>query len=103
LHSAYIEKPNDEVEIITLEDKGVNSDITANDGIYSRYYTNATQPGRYTVTCQVVNDGRAYTGNGFIASYIPVRNSYEEPGLSVSEKVENFTRIVAAGSFRVIK
>jgi hypothetical protein len=102
LHSAYIEKPNEEVEIITLEDKGVNSDIMANDGIYSRHYTNATQSGRYTVTCQVVNDGRAFTGNGFIASYIPVRDSFEESRLAVSQKVENFTRIVAAGSFRVI-
>ncbi len=59
------------MEIIELFDNGVNADTTLNDGVYSKYYLNATQPGRYSVKCQVANDGHAYESPGFIGSANP--------------------------------
>ena len=78
LFRAYIEKPNNEIEIVELFDNGVNADTTLADGVYSKYFPNATQPGRYSVKCQVTNNGQAFESLGFIASanpYIP-RNIY---------------------------
>lgn len=65
---AYIEKPNDEIEIIDLFDNGVNADTTSNDGVYSRFFANASQEGRYSLKCQIWDDGSAYVGLGFIGS-----------------------------------
>jgi len=62
---AYIEKPNDEIEILDLFDNGVNADTTSNDGVYSRFFANASQEGRYSLKCQIWDDGSAYVGLGF--------------------------------------
>jgi hypothetical protein len=64
-------KPNDELEIFELLDNGVNADTTQDDGVYSRYYTNATQEGRYTVKCQVSSNHSAFERLGFIGSASP--------------------------------
>lgn len=66
-------KPNDEFDMFDLWDNGVNSDTTQDDGVYSRYYTGATQPGRYTVKCQVSsnNTNTAFEKLGFIGSASP--------------------------------
>ena len=69
---AYIEKPNDELEIVELYDNGTNADTKADDGIYSRFFTNVTQAGRYSVKCQVFDEGSAYVSYGFIGSSISV-------------------------------
>ena len=60
------------MEVINLQDTGVGADSNRNDGIYSRYFPNATEPGRYSVKCQVWDDGSAYVTNGFIGSSIAV-------------------------------
>lgn len=70
LSRAYVEKPNEELEVIDLYDNGVNADTSAGDGIYSRFFTNVTYPGRYSVKCQVWDDGSAYVSYGFIGSSI---------------------------------
>ena len=88
--------------MIELLDNGVNADTTENDGIYSRYFTNATKPGRYSVKCQVWNDGAAYTQLGFIASSIAPSIEYSVASPSNHRSpIGNFTRIEAAGSFQV--
>lgn len=64
-------KPNDESEILDLLDNGVNADTVADDGVYSKYYTNATQQGRYTVQCQVISNNDTAQGLGFFGSASP--------------------------------
>lgn len=66
-----MEKPNDEVEILELLDNGVNADTTLNDGVYSRYFTKPTLPGRYSVKCQVSSNDATYESLGFIGSANP--------------------------------
>lgn len=68
---AYVLKPDDTVDILELLDNGVNADTSANDGVYTRYYTNVNLKGRYSVKCQVLNDGSAYEQLGFIGSPTP--------------------------------
>ena len=93
------------MDIVELFDNGVNADTTANDGVYTRYYTNVTQNGRYSVKCQVINDGGAYQQLGFIGSPTPIaldeskRNS--PIGMSVMP-LGSFSRISSAGSFQVL-
>ena len=67
---AYIEKPDEELEIVDLYDNGVNADTRAADGIYSRFFTNVTDSGRYSLKCQVWDDGSAYVSYGFIGSSV---------------------------------
>ena len=59
------------MEILELLDNGVNADTTQDDGVYSRYYTNATQQGRYTVKCQVNSNHNSHEKFGFIGSASP--------------------------------
>jgi hypothetical protein len=53
-------------------DNGVNADTVADDGVYSRFFTNVSLSGRYSVKCQVSDDGSAYVGLGFIGSANPL-------------------------------
>lgn len=97
---AFVIKPNDEVEIIDLLDDGGMADTTANDGVYSRYFTNVTQNGRYSVKCQVINKGTALAINGFIGSPNPhISESIEL--IDDQIHLENFSRIASGGSFKV--
>ena len=74
-------KPNDEVDTFDLLDNGVNADTTLDDGVYSRYYINATQQGRYTVKCQVTSNSKtmAFERLGFIGSASPQRFGNPSP------------------------
>jgi len=49
---------------IELLDNGVFADATKGDGIYSRYFTGATERERYSVTCEAWDDGYAYYEEG---------------------------------------
>jgi len=106
---AYVEKPNEDLEIDELYDNGVNADTSAGDGIYSRFFTNATYAGRYSVKCQVWDDGSAYVSYGFIGSSIFV---FDDGGTTGSHRfprdtradrslIANFTRIEPGGSFKI--
>lgn len=70
-YRAYIVKPDGEVDILDLFDDGNIPDGNQNDGEYSRYFTNTTQKGRYTVQCQIINSGTALQSDGFIGSASP--------------------------------
>lgn len=87
---AYIEKPNQEVEIIDLFDNGANADSTYDDGVYSKYFANITQRGRYSVKCQVGQTSDDYESLGFIVS--------GKPNLDQNSRTQ-----VYLGYFRFIK
>lgn len=54
-----------------MRDNGLIADTWEDDGVYSKYFTNATQEGRYSVQCQVINGGTALNALGFIGSASP--------------------------------
>lgn len=60
-------RPPHEVEV-ELFDDGIGADVTANDGIYSSYFTQFEGAGRYSVTAHVVSSNRSVIIKGRKAS-----------------------------------
>ncbi|XP_033115741.1 calcium-activated chloride channel regulator 1-like, partial [Anneissia japonica] len=50
---AILETPNANGDVIQLYDNGANADITKYDGVYSAYFFNFTDNGRYSVEVKV--------------------------------------------------
>ena len=50
------EDSNEQPITLDLFDNGSGSDLVANDGIYSRYFTKYNGNGRYSLKCQVKGD-----------------------------------------------
>lgn len=92
---AYVEIPSGPVEILELFDNGASADTTANDGIYSRYFTSASVQGRYTVECEIWGDGTAFVNDGFAARNIGTFRK------GSSKNIGLFTRMADGGSFKV--
>ena len=76
---AFIKRPNNQkIEELELFDNGAFADSTKNDGIYSRYFTSATSSGRYTVTCEISDDGQAFiSSNGPAYSVVSLDSMFE--------------------------
>ncbi|XP_057365308.1 calcium-activated chloride channel regulator 1-like isoform X2 [Daphnia carinata] len=91
---AHIEMPSGPSQILELLDNGVSADTLADDGIYSRYFVNATSGGRYTVECEVWDDGSAYVNDGtFVRS--------RQKRSATSRMTGSFTRMASGGSFKI--
>lgn len=90
------------MEVLDLFDRGVNADTIADDGIYSRFFTNVTRTGRYSVKCQMSNEGLAKVQLGFMASYVADDTLYSDRGTPYRTLTDKFIRIQAAGSFQVL-
>lgn len=71
---------------LELLDNGAFADTVKDDGIYSRYFTDANEAGRYSVTCEAWDDGKAY---------------YEEN--SNTTLTGNFKRMENGGSVKVCR
>ncbi|XP_030840794.1 calcium-activated chloride channel regulator 1-like [Strongylocentrotus purpuratus] len=120
---AVVEKPGGSpADIIELRDDGAGADITANDGIYSRFFTNIIGTGFYGIRTTYENDGsaiiltRARTGISRVQAAIRVTDdgmiispgnigSYEVrlPGVDSNQPLQgtpapSFTRSSSAGS-----
>ncbi|XP_041473449.1 calcium-activated chloride channel regulator 1-like [Lytechinus variegatus] len=120
---AIVEKPGGYVaDLIELRDDGGGADITANDGIYSRFITNITGKGFYGIRAISENDGsaiiltRARTGLSRVQAALRVADdgtiispgtigSYEVrfPGVESSQTLQGvpapaFTRSSSVGS-----
>lgn len=93
---AYVIFPSGETEILELLDSGTSADTTADDGIYSRYFTNATSQGRYSVKCEVWDDGSACIADGIttLASTLIARQT--TPTI-----IGTLNRMAGSGSFKV--
>ena len=48
---AYVSRPDADLQVIDLLDSGVGADSEKNDGIYSRYYVDPVNSGRYNLMC----------------------------------------------------
>ncbi|KAI8482146.1 chloride channel [Branchiostoma belcheri] len=104
--TAFIEKPDGQVEEITLLDNGAGADVTKNDGIYSRYFFRFTANGRYGFSVNannsqgnagyiVINRGR---GNGAL----PIDPGNSTWGDNVQqEPLEQFQRMTTGGVCQV--
>ena len=94
--------PSGPIEIIELFDNGASADTLADDGIYSRYFTAASSQGRYTVECEIWDDGSAYINNGFLTNTARLAAGNPLMGRkSTSKRIGSFTRIADGGSFKV--
>lgn len=105
---AYVQVPYGSTKVFHLHDNGVSADTFKDDGIYSGYFISATTLGRYTVNCEVWDDGSAYINDApVIHSTTAVlkkilRNSYSvKTNWAKSEKTGEFMRIANGGSFMV--
>jgi len=59
-YRATVFLPNKSTLELELLDNGAFADSVKDDGIYSRYFTGATEADRYSVTCEAWDDGDAY-------------------------------------------
>ncbi|XP_057365310.1 calcium-activated chloride channel regulator 4-like [Daphnia carinata] len=98
---AFLVKPNNESEVLELLDNGVNADTEADDGVYSKYYTNATQKGRYTLKCQVISNNDTVQALGFFGSASPQLHGNVIDENDEGTPMTSFTRIASGGSFQV--
>jgi hypothetical protein len=87
LFRAYVERPDTALQVIDLVDSGVGADTTKSDGIYSRYYVDLTNAGRYTLVC-VVNS---------------TQSTYIDDGQTAQQRttIGEFNRVQSGGTFRV--
>merc|ERR1711937_529910 len=96
---------------ISLRDAGFGSDIVANDGLYSRYFTNfdTSTPNitRYTLDCYVkstngsmINKGSSWP-TGSTAAYPLCLGSNTQQNNSSLEPTGNFTRFESCGDIEI--
>ena len=113
---AEVERPPDSqgnpypaMELV-LQDDGSGADKIRNDGVYSKYFSQFTGKGRYSVKCKVEGDENTGVNGGFLgksAAYpaspgspLCCGSDALPPGANVS-RTGNFTRQTAGGAFRV--
>ena len=87
LFRAYVERPDTALQVIDLVDSGVGADTTKSDGIYSRYYVDLTNAGRYTLVCVVNSTQSTYIDDG--------QTSQQRTAIG------EFNRVQSGGTFRV--
>ncbi len=101
---AYVQVPSGPTEVIELFDNGASADTIADDGIYSRFFITTTSQGRYTVECEVWDDGSAYVNNEFIVHSgvaVELTQSRFPQRRMTTKMIGSFTRMANGGSFKV--
>ena len=85
---AYVSRPDADLQVIDLLDSGVGADSEKNDGIYSRYYVDPVNPGRYNLMCIVTGSESSFIDDG----------QNQQQGTAIKE----FNRVQSGGTFRVM-
>uniref|UniRef100_S4RLT1 Chloride channel accessory 1 n=1 Tax=Petromyzon marinus TaxID=7757 RepID=S4RLT1_PETMA len=111
--TALIERPGSATLEIELLDNGASADIKKDDGVYSRYFTQYTSSGRYSLKVRVAGSKgttRLAPRRGSKAIFIPgFRNEKGElevtqvpapAGGQVLVPSEDFSRVASGGSFQ---
>ncbi|XP_061406630.1 calcium-activated chloride channel regulator 1-like [Lethenteron reissneri] len=111
--TALIERPGSATLEIELLDNGASADIKKDDGVYSRYFTQYTSSGRYSLKVRVAGSKgttRLAPRRGSKAIFIPgIRNGKGElvatqvpapAGGQVLVPSEDFSRVASGGSFQ---
>ncbi|KAH7974522.1 hypothetical protein HPB49_016411 [Dermacentor silvarum] len=108
--TATVVQPRGQIEM-ELFDNGLGADVTANDGIYSAYFTQFEGTGRYSVSARVIAPptGGAPQPADADVSGIPLGDfvfvdediEQAEPRVLLSEKAPEFVRYAEGGSFRL--
>lgn len=83
-----MQRPDSSLQVIDLVDTGVGADTTKSDGIYSRYFLDISDSGRYTVVCVVNSTESSYIDDGM--------------GQLQHTATGDFNRVQSGGTFRVI-
>nr|XP_032815079.1 calcium-activated chloride channel regulator 1-like [Petromyzon marinus] len=111
---AFIERPSEPVAYkLELLDNGAGADVNKDDGVYSRFFTQFTETGRYSVKVKVTGErttARLAPQRHSRASFIPgFRNEKGElevtqvpapAGGQVLVPSEDFSRVASGGSFQ---
>ncbi|CAM9589700.1 unnamed protein product [Lampetra fluviatilis] len=111
---AFIERPSEPVAYkLELLDNGAGADVNKDDGVYSRFFTQFTETGRYSVKVKVTGDKtttKLAPQRHSRASFIPgFRNEKGElevtqvpapAGGQVLVPSEDFSRVASGGSFQ---
>ncbi|XP_033099780.1 calcium-activated chloride channel regulator 4-like, partial [Anneissia japonica] len=95
---AILDRPNAPDEVFELYDSGTNADILKNDGIYSGYFFNFTDNGRYSVEVKV--KGKEDTASiGFVENSrsFPIQGEEE----TIMKLVGMFERSASGGVLQV--
>ncbi|XP_053549658.1 calcium-activated chloride channel regulator 1 [Bombina bombina] len=111
--TAIVESQSGNQVILPLFDNGAGADVIKNDGIYSRYFTNFTENGRYSLKIRVesrkdktrlaLRRSRAYYVPGYVEDGEIVMNP-SKPVVSdedLQPVLEDFSRTTSGGSFVV--
>jgi len=109
---AHVTTPSSSSGVVDMQllDNGVGADGVGFDGIYSKYFTEFSAKGRYSVVCEVRNDGSAVINEGFSASGVAPSPSKAAGGwccgsrspIGNTRPTGNFTRTMSAGAFQVL-
>ncbi|KAM3915157.1 calcium-activated chloride channel regulator 1-like isoform 1-T2 [Leptodactylus fuscus] len=107
--TALIEPQNGKVITVELLDNGAGADIIMNDGIYSKYFTDYNQNGRYNLKVYVKNQeskasipqSRALYLPGYVENDTLIANP-PKPKVTVDNlNLGNFSRTSSGGAFVV--
>ncbi|XP_038601349.1 calcium-activated chloride channel regulator 1-like [Tachyglossus aculeatus] len=110
---ATIEHQSGKIVTLELLDNGAGADVTANDGVYSRYFTSYENNGRYSLKVQAVggknrlNSSPQQSRAMYVPGYIvngEVKMNPPKPEINpedIQSKVENFSRTALGSSFEI--
>lgn len=84
--------PSGSIQLVELYDNGASADTFAEDGIYSRYFVNATSMGRYTVECEIWGYDSTYVKEQYLTSSIKMTGRFLRMENGDSFKVPSLSR-----------
>ncbi|XP_043233012.1 calcium-activated chloride channel regulator 1-like [Amphibalanus amphitrite] len=109
---AHVTTPDSASGVVDMQllDSGVGADAIRDDGIYSKYFTQFNKKGRYSVVCEVRNDGNAVINEGFSASGAMPNPKNSDSSwccgstspVGNTRPTGNFTRTISAGAFQIM-
>ncbi|XP_043213965.1 calcium-activated chloride channel regulator 1-like [Amphibalanus amphitrite] len=109
---AHVTTPDANSPVVDMQllDSGVGADAIRDDGIYTKYFTQFNNKGRYSVVCEVRNDGNAVINEGFSASGAMPNPKNSDSSwccgstspVGNTRPTGNFTRTVSAGAFQIL-
>lgn len=93
--------PSGPATVLELLDNGAAADTTADDGIYSRYFTTIIEPGRYAVKCEAWGDENSAFINSFEIGAVIGRVNSRVVRANPKVTAGSFNRVADGGSFKV--
>ncbi|XP_006898296.1 PREDICTED: calcium-activated chloride channel regulator 4-like [Elephantulus edwardii] len=111
--TAFIESKSGTTNTLELLDNGAGADSFKNDGVYSRYFTNYTENGRYSLKVRVQGGTNTVTKSlmrplnkalyipGWVVDGVIEGNPPRQEANDTQATLENFSRTATGGAFVV--